>query len=114
ENEETIEKKGKAITKETPNEDKAMEDVLIGIDENELEVDRSLHESDDLIIEPVEQELPSEPELATDTETLATIEREERIEIDESNTPEMMENLSVTVENFDELAFDQEEKSYFD
>ncbi|NJE63033.1 hypothetical protein E0L10_02255 [Enterococcus durans] len=113
-NEETIEKKGKAITKETPNEDKAMEDVLIGIDENELEVDRSLHESDDLIIEPVEQELPSEPELATDTETLATIEREERIEIDEPNTPEMMENLSVTVENFDELAFDQEEKSYFD
>lgn len=113
-NEETIEEKVKAITKETPNEDKAMEDVLTGIDENELEVDRSLHESDDLIIEPVEQELPSEPELATDTEPLATIEREERIEIDEPNTPEMMENLSVTVENFDELAFDQEEKSYFD
>lgn len=97
--------------KEEPLNDKAMEDVLTEIDENDPEVDLSLRESDELNFEPLAQELPPEPELAMDTETLATIEREE---INEPHSPEMMDNFNVTVDNFDELAFEQEEKAYFD
>ena len=73
-----------------------------------------------LNFEALEQEIPPEPELAVDTDTLATIERNEeegnneKEETNEPHSPEMMDNLNVTVDNFDELTFEQEEKAYFD
>ncbi|MGM0324099.1 hypothetical protein IGJ18_001606 [Enterococcus sp. AZ078] len=101
---------------EEPSDDKAMADILTEIPIEDPE-DRSLAESDELTLEPLEQELPPEPELAIDTETLATIEqgeKEAKEEFDEPQNPEMMDNLNVTVDNLDELAFAQAEKAYFD
>ncbi|EOH87496.1 hypothetical protein [Enterococcus villorum] len=110
----------KEIISEEPLNDKAMEDVFTEMDAHNSEVERSLDETDHLNFEALEQEIPPEPELAVDTDTLATIERNEeegnneKEETNEPHSPEMMDNLNVTVDNFDELTFEQEEKAYFD
>lgn len=117
-NEELEEIEDKALTEEVDNfedstddeMDNSLEEIDVPIlDETVSDSDTSLADESNIELEPIiENELDSLDSSVESSEN----DREEPIhEVDEQ---EIADNLNVTVDNFDELAFAREERAFFD
>ncbi|EGO8404947.1 hypothetical protein EWX79_10305 [Enterococcus faecalis] len=117
-NEELEEIEDKALTDEVDNfedstddeMDNSLEEIDVPVlDETVSDSDTSLADESNIELEPIiENELDSLESSVESSEN----DREEPIhEVDEQ---EIADNLNVTVDNFDELAFAREERSFFD
>lgn len=110
-----------AVFEEVPEEeqiDNSLEDTLPELEGEETDFDNSLSESDEWIAdETVVSETPENTE--TDLEIEPIVENTESESVEQENTLELetlsdTDNSSVTIDNFDELQFEKEEKAYFD
>ncbi len=119
-NEELEEIEDKALTDEVDNFEDSTDDEMANsleeidvpvLDENvsDFDTDTSLADENNIELEPIiENELDSLDSSVESSEN----DREEPIhEVDEQ---EIADNLNVTVDNFDELAFAREERAFFD
>lgn len=107
-------------------EDNALLDETEVFDEIPEEVsvedlDKSLEEMDMPVLDEQEIQL-TDDELDVDTLVEDELEAMENAQVDEANidnlmeteSPELIDSMNVTVDNFDELAFAREERAYFD
>lgn len=107
-------------------EDSALLDETEAFDEISEEVsveglDKSLEEMDMPVLDEQEIQL-TDDELDVDTLVEDELEAMENAQVDEANidnlmeteSPELIDSMNVTVDNFDELAFAREERAYFD
>lgn len=107
-------------------EDSALLDETEAFDEIPEEVsvedlDKSLEEMDMPVLDEQEIQL-TDDELDVDALVEGELEAMENVQADEANidnlmeteSPELIDSMNVTVDNFDELAFAREERAYFD
>lgn len=107
-------------------EDSALLDETEAFDELPEEVavedlDKSLEEIDMPVLDEQEIQL-TDDELDVDALVEGELEAMENAQVDEANidnlmeteSPELIDSMNVTVDNFDELAFAREERAYFD
>lgn len=107
-----------AVFEEVPEEqiDNSLEDTLPELEGEETDFDNSLSESDEWTAdETVLSETPENTE--AELETIGENTESEAVEQENSLKSETLsdtDNTSVTIDNFDELQFEKEEKAYFD
>lgn len=85
------------------------------------DLDKSLEEMDMPVLDEQEIQL-TDDELDVDAVVEGELEAMENAQVDEANidnlmeteSPELIDSMNVTVDNFDELAFAREERAYFD
>lgn len=85
------------------------------------DLDKSLEEMDMPVLDEQEIQL-TDDELDVDALVEGELEAMENAQVDEANidnlmeteSPELIDSMNVTVDNFDELAFAREERAYFD
>ncbi|MGL9771498.1 hypothetical protein [Enterococcus sp. DIV0996a] len=98
--------------------DNSLEDTLPELEGEETDFDNSLSESDEWIAdETVVSEPPENTEADLEIEPIVENTESESVEQENSLELETMsdtDNSSVTIDNFDELQFEKEEKAYFD